>query len=70
MLEYLTSMIGFIIPYVKLFITMSFLWAAICNYTSYKVKVKYGNPIETSDVRDLASAIVMLISVIVILYVI
>lgn len=70
MIDYLINIIEFISPYLNLAVTLTILWSFIVNFLMYVTKIKYKLTIESEDINNIATSIVLLLMCIFVFYVI
>lgn len=67
-MEYISNVIGFVLPYLKLIITLSFLWNFITTSLKLYVKIKYNNQVLDTDIDRIGSSLIVFILCMVIFY--
>lgn len=67
-MEYINNVIGFVLPYIKLIITLSFLWNFITSSLKLYVKIKFNNQVLDTDIDRIGSSIIVFILCIIIFY--
>lgn len=67
-MEYISNVIGFVIPYIKLITTLSFLWNFITYSLKLYVKIKFNNQVLDTDIDRIGSSLIVFIMCVIIFY--
>lgn len=67
-MEYINNVIEFVLPYIKLILTLSFLWNFITCSLKLYVKVKFRAQVLNTDIERIGSSVILVILCIIMFY--